>query len=91
VGTKLKIIFVLDKHNTIGNDLVGMCGYDILTCGAELLFLEIAKGIAEGCKEARRSLIGGEKAEISGYFISPMNMIYAGCCRCSRKVSNLKE
>ena len=79
VGTKLKIAFMLDKHDTIGIDLVAMCVNDIMVQGATPLFMldyismgkldtdkavAIVKGIAAGCKEANCSLIGGETAEM---------------------------
>jgi phosphoribosylformylglycinamidine cyclo-ligase len=83
VGTKLKIAFMLDKHDTVGIDLVAMCVNDIMVQGATPLFMldyismakmdiekavEIVKGIAAGCKEADCSLIGGETAEMPGFY-----------------------
>ena len=83
VGTKLKIAFALDKHDTIGIDAVAMCVNDVLAQGAEpLIFLDyvaighnvpekveaIVKGVAEGCRQAGCALVGGETAEMPGMY-----------------------
>ncbi len=83
VGTKLKIAFMMDKHDTVGIDLVAMCVNDVVTLGAEPLFFldyistsklvldkaeQIIQGIVDGCKEAGCSLIGGETAEMPSFY-----------------------
>lgn len=83
VGTKLKIAFMLNRHDTIGQDAVAMCVNDILVQGAEPLFFldylavgklvpeevaDIVKGVANACKESGCALIGGETAEMRGFY-----------------------
>ena len=83
VGTKLKLAFLLDKHNTIGIDCVAMCDNDIACAGGEPLFFldyiacgknfpekiaDIVSGVAEGCLQSDAALIGGETAEMPGFY-----------------------
>ncbi|MDY2791921.1 MAG: phosphoribosylformylglycinamidine cyclo-ligase [Eubacteriales bacterium] len=83
VGTKLKIAFLMDRHDTVGIDCVAMCVNDVICCGAKPMFFldyiacgknlperieQIVAGVAEGCVQSGSALIGGETAEMPGFY-----------------------
>ncbi len=104
VGTKLKVAFAANRHDTIGQDLVAMCVNDVAVVGAEPLFFldyfatgklaaelgaEVVKGIAEGCRLAGCTLIGGETAELPGFYAAgeyDLAGFAVGCVERSRMV-----
>ena len=92
VGTKLKLAFLMDKHDTVGIDCVAMCVNDIICVGAKPLFFldyiacgknipekiaDIVSGVAEGCVQSGASLIGGETAEMPGFYpVDELSLIH---------------
>ena len=97
-GTKVKLAYLMDKHDTIGIDAVAMCVNDIACAGGEPLFFldyiacgknypekiaQIVKGVAEGCLQSGAALIGGETAEHPG-LMPEKNMTWQVCCRRGR-------
>lgn len=83
VGTKLRLAFLMDKHDTIGIDCVAMCSNDVVCCGAQPMFFldylavgkntpervaEIVSGVADGCVQSNCALVGGETAEMPGFY-----------------------
>lgn len=100
VGTKLKLAFKMDKHDTIGEDVVAMCVNDVLAQGAEPLFFldyvavgknypekveQIVSGVAEGCLKAGCALIGGETAEMPGLYKEYEYDLAGFCVGCANK------
>ncbi len=94
VGTKLKLAFLMDRHDTVGVDCVAMCANDVVCCGAKPLFFldyvavgknvpervaQIVSGVAEGCVQAGCALVGGETAEMPGFY-APNEYDLAGFC-----------
>ena len=94
VGTKLRLAFLMDKHDTVGIDCVAMCVNDVICCGAKPLFFldyiacgknvperiaDIVKGVCDGCVQSGAALIGGETAEMPGFYPEDEYDL-AGCC-----------